>query len=150
MKIRRATTADAPSLAHHWQLMFDSMGYDEAETRVLAENFVPWVIRRMDANTYAAWVVYDDGYIAASVGLRTVDGPPRPGSPTGLVGYVHGMYVEASHRRRKLGMQLMHTLLDHCRAEGLSAVGLHASDMGRPLYEKLGFYPTQEMARWLT
>jgi hypothetical protein len=32
-----------------------------------------------------------------------------------------------------------------CREQGYKTVALHASDEGRPLYESLGFQPTNEM-----
>jgi hypothetical protein len=35
--------------------------------------------------------------------------------------------------------------IESCRERGLSAVLLHASDAGRPLYESMGFTPTSEM-----
>jgi hypothetical protein len=40
---------------------------------------------------------------------------------------------------------LTKTILDWCRDQGLAAVYLHASKSGRPLYESLGFEPTNEM-----
>ena len=39
----------------------------------------------------------------------------------------------------------MRELVDWCRAQGFDCVCLHASDAGRPLYEQLGFQPTNEM-----
>ena len=42
------------------------------------------------------------------------------------------------------GLQLRE-LLRSCRGNGIESVVLHASGEGRPLYEKLGFTPTNEM-----
>jgi hypothetical protein len=39
----------------------------------------------------------------------------------------------------------MHTMIEWCRKQGLVHVTLHASDKGRPLYQSLGFVPTNEM-----
>jgi hypothetical protein len=36
-------------------------------------------------------------------------------------------------------------MIDWCRTQGFMNVTLHASDKGRPLYESLGFEPTNEM-----
>ena len=36
-------------------------------------------------------------------------------------------------------------MIEWCRKKGFSAVSLHASDAGRPLYETAGFQPTNEM-----
>jgi len=39
----------------------------------------------------------------------------------------------------------MRTILDWIKQQGLRSVNLHASDEGRPLYERLGFESTNEM-----
>ena len=39
----------------------------------------------------------------------------------------------------------MNTLLKWAIAQGYDRVHLHASDAGRPLYQSLGFVPTNEM-----
>jgi hypothetical protein len=36
-------------------------------------------------------------------------------------------------------------MIDYCRENGWPRLTLHASDMGRGLYEDLGFKPTNEM-----
>jgi GNAT superfamily N-acetyltransferase len=55
------------------------------------------------------------------------------------------LYVEREHRRRGIARLLMETMISWCRDNGFTNVGLHASDEGRPLYEQLGFKPTNEM-----
>mgnify|MGYP003548309000 CR=1 FL=1 len=42
-------------------------------------------------------------------------------------------------------LQLVDEALGVCRESGVTAVSLHASDAGRPLYESLGFVATNEM-----
>jgi hypothetical protein len=39
----------------------------------------------------------------------------------------------------------MEAMIEWCRANGFSAVSLHASSAGRPLYETIGFQQTNEM-----
>lgn len=55
------------------------------------------------------------------------------------------MYTEPSHRRRGLARKIMTAMLDWCLVQGIKRITLHASDEGRPLYEKLGFFQTNEM-----
>ena len=56
------------------------------------------------------------------------------------------MFVEPHYRRRGIARSLMEVMiLAWCKSAGYSYVGLHASDEGRPLYESLGFQPTNEM-----
>ena len=39
----------------------------------------------------------------------------------------------------------MQTMIAWCKKEGFARVTLHASELGRPLYESLGFEPNNEM-----
>ena len=50
-----------------------------------------------------------------------------------------------SFRRQGIARRLMDIALDWCRANGIRAVILHASDDGQKLYEQLGFRSTNEM-----
>ena len=40
---------------------------------------------------------------------------------------------------------IVRVILDYLRELGIPVATLHASDAGRPVYEKLGFKPTNEM-----
>ena len=55
------------------------------------------------------------------------------------------VYTNPEHRGRGLARMLMEHILGWARAQGFATVELHASDEGRPLYEKLGFGQTNEM-----
>jgi len=60
------------------------------------------------------------------------------------------MYVEPEYRRRGIARSLVNEMIRWCRGNGFVHVGLHASEAGRPLYEQLGFRPTNEMRLELT
>lgn len=55
------------------------------------------------------------------------------------------MWTEPSHRRRGLGNRVMDAILQWCRTRRVRRLTLHASPEGRPLYERFGFRPTNEM-----
>ncbi len=64
------------------------------------------------------------------------------------IAWVSMVLVDAAHRSRGIGTQLMrHALawLDQC---GARTVRLDATAWGRPVYEKLGFVGEYEVARW--
>jgi len=62
---------------------------------------------------------------------------------------VVNVYVQPAYRRNGLARRLMVAILDWCRAQGIERIALHASNMGRPLYESLGFTATNEMVLYL-
>ncbi len=55
------------------------------------------------------------------------------------------VYTRPDQRRQGLARRLMEVVLDSCRTLGIRTIILHASEAGRPLYEALGFEPTNEM-----
>jgi GNAT superfamily N-acetyltransferase len=64
----------------------------------------------------------------------------------GAQGLVVNVYTEREWRRRGLGEMVMRAIIDWSKEHGVASLALHASDMGRPLYERLGFEPTNEMS----
>jgi GNAT superfamily N-acetyltransferase len=62
------------------------------------------------------------------------------------IGYVWGVYVDPDHRSRGTGAALVRACVAHLDARGCDRALLHAGDRSRPLYARLGFVPTDEMA----
>lgn len=61
-------------------------------------------------------------------------------------GYVWGVWVDASVRRGGVGRRLTEACVAGLRESGCTKVLLHASPMGRGVYEGIGFVGTNEMA----
>jgi GNAT superfamily N-acetyltransferase len=103
--------------------------------------------------TYVAWVASPAGRpaeIIAGGGVQLRPMLPRPGDTgdeiiRGPEGIVLNMYTERSWRRRGIAALLMRRILEWAEYERISRLVLHASNEGRPLYEKLGFVQTNEM-----
>lgn len=60
-------------------------------------------------------------------------------------GYLWGVWVASSHRRHGLGHTLTERGIASLHDDGCTHVLLHAAPMGRGIYERLGFEPTNEM-----
>ena len=146
-EIRQATIDDAEIIASHRRAMFLEMGYrDHAVLDAMVTAFRPWLHRRMEIGEYLAWLaVRADGSVVAGLGLWLMDWPPHMVGPGSRRGNILNVYTNPDSRRQGLARRLMKVALDWCRANRIRAVILHASNDGRPLYEKLGFRPTNEM-----
>jgi GNAT superfamily N-acetyltransferase len=60
-----------------------------------------------------------------------------------------GMVLTRSdYRRRGLAKRLLGHCLGQADRMGIETTGLDATDQGKPLYEKFGFHPNQEIQRW--
>jgi GNAT superfamily N-acetyltransferase len=145
--LRRATTADLDALVEHRRAMFQDMGYtDHAAMSSMAAKFRPWLLARMNAGDYLAWLISaSEGAIAASTGLWLMDWPPHMIGKGARRGNILNVYTHANFRRRGLARELMKAALAWCSENGVDTVILHASDSGRSLYESMGFVPTNEM-----
>ena len=147
ISIRAATIDDIPTLIRHRRMMWWDMGRQDESALQLMESA---------AREYFPAAVADGsyrGFLAVTDSGETVGGggiviSPWPGSlnqrePRRAM--ILNMYVEKPYRRRGIARALMETIIEWCRGEGFTYVGLHASDEGRPLYEQLGFHATNEM-----
>jgi ribosomal protein S18 acetylase RimI-like enzyme len=61
------------------------------------------------------------------------------GAAFGATGWVGGVAVVPAHRRAGLGGALTGAILEFLEASGAATVLLHATALGRPVYERLGF-----------
>ena len=147
LTIRPGTADDAETIAAHRRAMFSEMGYrDEAALDAMTTTFLPWLRPRMTNAEYLAWLaIGPDGSIVAGLGLWLMDWPPHMIGPGARRGNILNVYTERQFRRQGIARRLMDIALDWCRANGIRAVILHASDDGQKLYEQLGFRSTNEM-----
>ena len=150
-EIRPATLDDVEVLTAHRRAMFFEMGYrDESALDAMIVAFRPWLRRKMEAGEYRAWLaVRTEGSVAAGLGLWLMDWPPHMVGPGSRRGNILNVYTEPDNRRQGLARRLMQVALEWCRENRIRAVILHSSNEGRPLYETLGFRPTNEMRMML-
>ena len=149
--LRPAVVADIPALVSHRRRMFEDMYADKAVVRdrvayeAMDTAYADILRYEIPAGSTRAWVIDDGGIIAASGALKFTDWLPRPdGQRRGLV-YVHSVYCVPEYRRQGLARRILQAMIAYCHENGWPRISLHASDMGRGLYEELGFQPTNEM-----
>lgn len=140
--LRRATAGDAKVIAAQRAAMFTDMGVEYAEE---VARFTPWVVRHLAAGTYLGWLVEAQGQAVAGTGLLLLDWPPHFMDPQPLRAYLLNVYTHPDHRGSRLAQTLTETAVAETRTRGIRILSLHASEAGRPLYQQLGFTPTNEM-----
>ena len=65
--------------------------------------------------------------------------PANPFFPNGRTGYVLGVFTEPAYRGKGIATRMMQLIQDIAKAHSLDQVTLSASDMGKRIYEKIGF-----------
>ncbi|HEX2924028.1 MAG TPA: GNAT family N-acetyltransferase [Chloroflexota bacterium] len=147
LKTRQATVEDIPILVRHRRLMFESMGFCDAAindemSAIVADQLTRWI----PSGEYRGWIVETpERRIVAGIGLSIIQLPGSPRNVRGRYSYLMSLYVEPEYRRIGIAGRLVEEMIQWSRSQGLTEVRLHASDQGRPLYEKLGFVQTNEM-----
>lgn len=152
VRVRTATLADVATLAHHRAEMFRDMGqlteHNERELTRASESFFGEVVASGEYIAWLAVAIAAPERVVAGAGLWLRPMLPRP-TPTGIIrgreALIANVYTEPDWRRRGVAMLLMRHVLGYTREHHVPRVLLHASDDGRPLYEALGFEPTNEM-----
>jgi GNAT superfamily N-acetyltransferase len=155
--IRLAARNDLEVVSRHRARMFSDMGELPAE---LFESFLAQsketLHRMFERNEYVGWLASPHDApekIVSGAGVQLRDVPPHPQPDasgeidivSGRQAIIQNVYTEPDWRRRGLAMLLMKEIISWARKTGIDSLVLHASDEGRPLYEKLGFIATTEM-----
>lgn len=151
IKIRRASAADLKHILHHRVAMFEEMGFRDgavlARVEAVSRKYFTDAIR---AGTYVGWIAEDsDRQVIGGGGIVVAAWPGFPGEEQAKRAWILNMYTEPEARRHGAARRLMQAMVEWCRREGYGSVSLHASDAGRPLYESMGFKPTNEMTLML-
>lgn len=153
LRIRQATVADAREIATHRALMFHEMGQlPEASMPALVAHAEALLEPMLATGEYVGWLAAPADApqaIAGGAGAQRRQVLPHPDGTGGVAEGRHAIvlnvWTEPRWRRQGVAESLMEAVIAWARAERLDRLVLHASEAGRPLYERLGFVRTNEM-----
>lgn len=145
---RRLGPYDLELICMHRETMFLEAGGDPSKLRMMTRHFRPWLQPRLLDGRYYGFALMDAEQPVAAIGLMSIEWPPHPSHPTqDLRGYVLNVFVEPSYRRRGLASSLMKLGEAEFAQRGIGFAILHATQVGKPVYEGLGWTATSEMAK---
>ncbi|MGW5365475.1 N-acetyltransferase family protein [Actinopolymorpha pittospori] len=148
MQIRRAVAADVGIIsAFRISFVADVRGVAESS---LSDSFVRATResheRGFVAGRLRAWLAAEGEGVVGVATVLVDEVPPRPEDDRQLQGFVTNLYVRPEQRGRGIGRQLMEACAQDALESGVRMLGLHTTDDGRRLYEKLGF---RDQTSWL-
>ena len=151
IKIRPVSPSDLTLICNHRDAMFTEAAKPAADVAAMSPIFAAWLQPRLEDGRYFGFIAESlDGVPVAGVGLMEIDWPPHPLHPHECSrGYVLNVYVAPSHRGQGIARALMDESDQTFQDRKLSYAVLHATDAGRPLYERIGWSQTSEMAKQL-
>lgn len=146
-QVRLAVPDDAEVIARHRAQMYSDMrAVNDQDCERLREASQPYLRAMLESEQYMGWLVEDFSGVVAGAGVSFRELAPYPGCyRTGRLASIGNLYTVPTHRRRGLARMLMETVLHWCDEHGIDQITLSASEQGRPLYQSLGFVPTEEM-----
>jgi GNAT superfamily N-acetyltransferase len=148
---RPVAPADLELICRHREDMFresNAPGRGDELLRTMTASFRSWLVPRLHDGSYFGYIAEEGGAAIGGIGLMLIDWPPHPSHPSeDKRGYVLNVFVEPSHRGRGLAKMLMQLGEAEFAKRGASFAILHATQMGRPLYEKIGWAQTSEMSK---
>jgi GNAT superfamily N-acetyltransferase len=134
---RKANVDDIPALVRlrKRQLIDEGSSPTADIDRQLADYFMS----ALSDGAFVAWVMEADGEIIATSGVCFYALPPNFSNPSGGVAYITNMYTKDEYRKKGIATELLGLVMDEAKSRGYTTVRLHASSLGRPVYEKAGF-----------
>lgn len=106
--------------------------------------FVDYFSRRILADDVRYFVAIGGKRIIGTAGAMVLDYPAFVSRLR--FGYVFGVRVDPAFRSTGIATSLTRETIAYLKEKNCRRVRLHASPAGRPVYERLGFVATNEMA----
>ena len=153
MIVEDAALDDVQILAVHHRKMFEEiweqkgLKIDSDQAKKLESAYLDKVTKQIPKGVCKAWVIRNGDVIIASGAITIVSFVPVPFDLRHNVAYLHSMYTEKAHRRKKCAQKIVNRAIQYCRENGIKRVLLNASDAGKPVYEKAGFASSPETMR---
>ncbi|WP_346210407.1 GNAT family N-acetyltransferase [Aeromonas salmonicida] len=150
MIIRQADMADIPALVSLRMGLFCEVGElaDPLADLDLWQATSAYFSAGQADGSARSWVAEVEGEVVASGTLALFVRPPYPGNLSGREAYLLNMYTLPAYRKQGMASALLDAMVVHASAEQLGKVWLHASDQGRPLYERMGFVANPAYLEW--
>lgn len=151
--VRPVSGQDLELICRHREEMFreaGAFGAAEDALKIMTRHFRAWLAPRLSDESYFGFIAEDRDTPVAGIGMMVLPWAPHPFHPAqDRRGYILNVFVEPSHRRRKIGELLMLHAEEDLRRRGISFAVLHATEAGRALYQTLDWTPTTEMFKIL-
>ncbi|MFN8345722.1 MAG: GNAT family N-acetyltransferase [Spirosomataceae bacterium] len=139
---RKATLSDVEDLVRLRIAFLKEL--QKPETRrlddaAMAERLRDYFRTTIESEEFVAWVALQKGEIVATSGLCFFHIAPGFTLPEGKKAYILNIYTLPEWRGKGIGTKIFECILEEAKKRGYQRISLHASEDGRPVYEKFGF-----------
>lgn len=144
--IREGILADIPTITRLRRRMYADMNYTDANAlSTMATLTADYLKKAIPEGSFRSWLACDNGRVVAGGAVVICPWPAHAYDLECRRATILNVYTGPEYRRRGIARQIMQTMITWCKQEGFARVTLHASEVGRHLYQTLGFEPSNEM-----
>ena len=115
--------------------------YSEEE---LSTSLREYLFTSINNDAFVAWLAISEGEVIATSGLCFLQITPGFTLINGKIAYILNIYTLPNWRGKGVGKQVFDHILHEAINRGYKRISLHASDDGRPIYEKFDFRLTSD------
>jgi GNAT superfamily N-acetyltransferase len=145
-----ATIRDVDILVAHRHKLFEEIRpRTPEEHRIADRSYKGWATKLMKQGKLVGFIMRNRVEPVASGCVWLRENPPYPGRAAGPRPYLLSMYTEPAYRGRGYACRIVREAMRWSKKNGYTRMALHASEMGRSLYKKLGWERTWEMQAYL-
>jgi ribosomal protein S18 acetylase RimI-like enzyme len=140
MEIRKADMNDIEALVENRIEFVSSLRNHEVEIIDDFKRYTKeYMMEHISDNSMVCLIAEDEGKIVATVMVCYYQVLPLMSNLIGNTGYILNVYTLPDYRKRGLASQLLNIIIEESRKRNVGKLYLNATDMGKPVYEKLGF-----------
>lgn len=89
-------------------------------------------------------VALEKDKVVACASISYIEMMPTFSHPSGTRAHLMNVYTKSNYRKQGVARKLVQMLIDEAKGKGVTEISLDATDLGRPLYEALGFCASDE------
>lgn len=145
MVYRKAVLLDVETLVvlRIEMLCEDSYLTDE-QREIISENTKQFFEDGLKDDSVVCWVAAQEGSVIGMGCVNFFCFPPNDWCPNGKTGYIGNVYTLPDFRGRGVASEIVLRLENEAKARKCQRILLHATKMGRKLYEKNGFVNSED------
>jgi len=112
---------------------------DLSDEYVYDETLVTESRRYFEDGNQTTVLALDNETVVGCASLSYIWIMPTFDHPTGIRAHLMNVYTKSEHRRKGISKRMVEMLIDEAKEKGVTEISLDATEIGRPLYEALGF-----------
>lgn len=143
---KRATVEDIAELVRTRIIVLRAANKlsDDVDMSKVEQESCGYYERALRTGEHIAYLVYDNEKFIGAGGVSFYQVMPTYHNASGKKAYLMNMYTAPEYRRKGIAYHTLDLLVKEAKAQGVTQIGLEATDMGRYLYEKYGFIKMED------